>query len=103
MRGADGPEVQSDVPDRLPPRASNGGRTPATPPAAPYAAAELDRFKLTEPVTLDDMAELRRRVLEHGGGSVEVYRNVGAAVVVDVRWPNGSHVRREIVPVTSQP
>lgn len=103
MSGAGGPEVSAEVrPDRVPPREAPGGRTPAAPPDPPYRPVELDgdRFKLTTPVTLEDMAELQRRVREHGGGSVEVYRNVGEDVIVDVRWPNGARIRKSIRPIT---
>lgn len=103
MSGGPGAEVPAEVRlDRVPPREAPSGRTPAEPPAAPYGAAALDadRFKLTTPVTLEDMAELQRRVRELAGGSVEVYRNVGEHVIVDVRWLNGARVRKYITPIT---
>lgn len=103
MSGDAGPEVSAaDRSNRVPPREAPGGRTPAEPPDPPYKPAELDadRFKLTTPVTLEDMAELQRRIREHGGGSVEVFCHGGADVVVDVRWPNGARIRKTIRPIT---
>lgn len=96
MPGAGGPEVSAERPDRVPPREAPGGRAPAEPPAAPYAPVVLDRFQLSAPVTLEDMAEIQRATREIAGGSVEVYSHTGHVVVVDVRWPNGSRVYREL-------
>ena len=99
MRSSDGAEVPADVPDRLPPRADPGGGNPA--PDPPYSAEVLgaDRYQFTRPVTLADMIEVRRRVIELGGGSVEVYSHTGETVTIDVRWPNGARVHRELKPL----
>lgn len=101
MRRVDRDEVSPEGADGLPPLPDSGGRVPqgdAPRPVAPIRHADLDRFQLTAPVTLDDLAELQRAVRELAGqgASVEVCATDHrfAAIAIDVRWPSGATVRR---------